>query len=191
MKSEITDYILGSIAVKEAAVSDEKLLSSIENAANIIIAAYKNGGKVLTAGNGGSAADAQHFAAELVARFLFDRPALPALALSVNTSVLTAVGNDYGYDDVFARQIYANAARGDVFLGISTSGNSANIIKAVHACKEKGVASIGMTGSKPCELDGLCDLMIKAPSAFTPYIQETHITVIHLLCAITEKKLFK
>jgi D-sedoheptulose 7-phosphate isomerase len=191
MKREITDYILGSIAVKEAAVSDEKLLSSIENAANIIIAAYKNGGKVLTAGNGGSAADAQHFAAELVARFLFDRPALPALALSVNTSVLTAVGNDYGYDDVFARQIYANAACGDVFLGISTSGNSANIIKAVHACKEKEVTSIGMTGSKPCELDGLCDLMIKAPSAFTPYIQELHITVIHLLCALTEKKLFK
>jgi D-sedoheptulose 7-phosphate isomerase len=191
MKNEITDYILGSIAVKEAAVSDEKLLSSIEDAANIIITAYKNGGKVLTAGNGGSAADAQHFAAELVARFLFDRPALPALALSVNTSVLTAVGNDYGYDDVFARQIYANAVRGDVFLGISTSGNSSNIIKAVHACKEKGVTSIGMTGSKPCELDGLCDLTIKAPSAFTPYIQETHITVIHLLCAITEKKLFK
>jgi D-sedoheptulose 7-phosphate isomerase len=191
MKNEITDYILGSIAVKEAAVSDEKLISSIENAAGIIIEAYKNGGKVLAAGNGGSAADAQHFAAELVARFLFDRPALPALALSVNTSVLTAVGNDYGYDDVFARQIYANAARGDVFLGISTSGNSPNIIKAVHACKEKGVTSIGMTGSKPCELDRLCDLMIKAPSAFTPYIQEMHITIIHLLCAITEKKLFK
>ncbi|MDR2401754.1 MAG: SIS domain-containing protein [Deferribacteraceae bacterium] len=190
MKKEISDYILGSIAVKENIVSDESIIAAIKKGATLIIEGYRRGNKLLAAGNGGSAADAQHLTAELVARFLFDRPALPALALNTNTSTLTAVGNDYGYDDVFARQIYANAVKGDIFFGISTSGNSANILKAITACKEKGVAAIGLTGSKPCKMDDLCDHMIKVPSTFTPHIQESHIMIIHLICALVEKKLF-
>jgi D-sedoheptulose 7-phosphate isomerase len=191
MKKEILEYLQGSVSVKEAVIKDEKLIETIDKVTALIIETYKNGGKLLAAGNGGSAADAQHLVAELVARFLFDRPALPALALTVNTSILTAVGNDYAYDDIFARQIHANAAAGDIFLCLSTSGNSSNILKAIRVSKEKGVIVVGMTGSKPCKMDDLCDYIIKIPSSFTPHIQEAHITVIHIICALVEKGLFK
>jgi D-sedoheptulose 7-phosphate isomerase len=190
MKREIKEYILGSIAVKEKLAADAALIEAIEKAAALIIETYKAGGKLLAAGNGGSAADAQHLVAELVSRFLFDRPALPALALTVNTSTLTAIGNDYGFEDVFARQIYANALKGDLFFAISTSGGSPNILKAIAACKEKGVTVIGLTGSKPSKMDEVCDLIIKVPSTFTPHIQESHIMIIHALCALVEKTLF-
>jgi D-sedoheptulose 7-phosphate isomerase len=189
MKREIKEYILGSIAAKEKLAADEALIAEIEKAAALIIEVYQTGGKLLAAGNGGSAADAQHLVAELVSRFLFDRPALSALALTVNTSTLTAIGNDYGFEDVFARQIYANALKGDVFFAISTSGGSPNILKAIAACKEKGVSVIGLTGSKPSKMDEACDLIIKVPSTFTPHIQESHIMIIHVLCALVEKKL--
>ncbi|MDR2104686.1 MAG: D-sedoheptulose 7-phosphate isomerase [Deferribacteraceae bacterium] len=191
MKKKIRDYILASIAVKEKILSDETLIEAVHTAVSMIIDCYKRGNKLLAAGNGGSAADAQHLAAELVARFLFDRPALPALSLTSNTSILTAVGNDYGFEDLFARQIEANAVKGDIFFGISTSGNSLNILKAAAACKEKGVVMIGLTGSKPCKMDELCGHMIKVPSDFTPHIQEAHLMIIHLLCALTEEQLFR
>jgi D-sedoheptulose 7-phosphate isomerase len=145
---------------------------------------------VLVAGNGGSAADAQHFAAELVARFLFERPALDAIALTTNTSVLTAIGNDYSFEDIFSRQIYANGNRGDIFVGISTSGNSPDILKAISAAREKGLKIAALIGGKPSKIDDMADYVIKVPSTVTPHVQEMHITIIHLLCLIIEKTLF-
>jgi D-sedoheptulose 7-phosphate isomerase len=150
----------------------------------------KNGGHLFFCGNGGSAADAQHIAAELVGRFLKERRALAATALSTNSSTLTAIGNDYGYDAVFARQLEGLAKSGDVLFAISTSGGSKNVVKAVEAAKKMKVTTIGLTGAKGGQLASLCDLCIKVPSDHTPRIQEMHIAVGHMLCDIIDDMLF-
>jgi len=188
---DIKEYIKASIDTKTKILNDEKMISTIENAANTIVKAYKNGKKVLTAGNGGSAGDAQHIAGELVSKFFFDRPGLSAFSLATDTSILTAIGNDYGYENSFSRQIQANAQDGDVFIAISTSGNSGNIVKAIEEAKKKNVTVIGFAGAKPCKMDSICDYMIKVPSESTPTIQESHIMIGHIICAIVEEKIFK
>ena len=171
-------------------MENKETVQTIKKVADVIVNAYKNNKKVLTAGNGGSAADAQHIAAELVSRFYFDSPGLAAVALTTDTSILTAVGNDYGYDMTFSRQVQANAQEGDVFIGISTSGNSKNVIAAINEAKNKGVITVGLVGQKDCKMDDLCDYIIKVPTSDTPKIQESHIMIGHIICAIVEDELF-
>lgn len=189
MKS-IKEEISQSIATKRAILESPELIAQIEKAAQIMTDAYRNGHSALLAGNGGSAADAQHLAGELVNKFYFDRPGIPAHSLSTDTSVMTAIGNDIGYKYLFSRQIEAQGSKGDVFIGISTSGNSENIIEALKACRKKGITSIGLTGNKSCQMDQLADLCIKVPSDCTPRIQESHILIGHIICAIVEENLF-
>ena len=186
----IKEEISQSIATKQAILESPQLIAQIEEAARIMTDAYRNGHSALLAGNGGSAADAQHLAGELVNQFYFARPGTPAHSLSTDTSVMTAIGNDIGYKYLFSRQIEAQGTKGDVFIGISTSGNSENIIEALKACRAKGITSIGLTGSKPCLMDELADLCIKVPSDITPRIQESHILIGHIICAIVEQNLF-
>ena len=186
----IHNEIESSIAVKQSILADERLLCDIEHAANVVTEAYRKGYKTLLAGNGGSAADAQHLAGEFVSRFYFDRPGIPSVALTTDTSILTAISNDYGFERLFARQIQAQGCAGDVFIGISTSGNSPNIVEAFKECKKKGIFSIGFTGSNPCAMDTLCDICIKVPSCCTPRIQESHIMIGHIICSIVERELF-
>lgn len=187
----IEKYIQASIDTKQKILNDKNIIATIQNAADAIIKAYKNGKKVLTAGNGGSAGDAQHIAGELVSKFFFDRPGLSAFSLATDTSILTAIGNDYGYENSFSRQIQANANAGDVFIAISTSGNSKNIINAILEAKKKNVTTIGLVGQKACEMDTLCDYIIKVPSESTPTIQESHIMIGHIICAIVEESIFR
>ena len=186
----VKEEIFQSISTKQAILDNPDLISKIEKAAQIMTDAYRNGHSALLAGNGGSAADAQHLAGELVNQFYFARPGIPAHSLSTDTSVMTAIGNDIGYDYLFSRQIEAQGSKGDVFIGISTSGNSKNIIEALKVCREKGITSIGLTGNKPCKMDDLADLCIKVPSDCTPRIQESHILIGHIICAIVEENLF-
>ena len=190
MKNYIKNYIEKSIETKNKILKSEEILLLIEQAANLIIEAYKNGNKVLTAGNGGSAGDAQHIAAELVSKFFMERQALSAITLTANTSILTSVGNDYDHAQVFARQVQAHGKAGDILIAISTSGNSKNIVQAVKEARKIGVKVIGLTGSKACDMDGICDCQIKVPSETTPVIQEAHIMIEHLICALVEKNLF-
>jgi D-sedoheptulose 7-phosphate isomerase len=168
----------------------EQLTREIEQLALTVAATLRNGGKLLVMGNGGSAADAQHLAAELIGRFLLERRALPAIALTTDTSILTAVGNDYGFDEVFARQVEALAATGDLVLGISTSGNSANVIKALTMAREKGCQTIGLLGRDGGRIVGMVDLALTVPSQETPRIQEAHQLIIHIVCDLLEKDLF-
>jgi D-sedoheptulose 7-phosphate isomerase len=182
--------VAASVRAKQAILDDSELLQQIADVAELCAAAYRQGGKVIFAGNGGSAADAQHLAGELVSKFYFDRPALPAIALTTDTSVMTAIGNDYGFDHLFARQVEAHGNRGDVFVGISTSGNSRNVVEAVKTCRRLGILSIGLTGSKPCQMDELCDRIIKVPSSETPRIQECQTLIGHILCCIVEERIF-
>ncbi len=188
------NYVLGefqaSISVKQRLLDDADTMQQITDVGHLLIDRYQGGNKLLIAGNGGSAADAQHIAAEFVSRFNFDRPGLPALALTTDTSILTAVGNDYGYDQLFRRQLEANGNRGDVFLGISTSGNSANVLEALRVCSDKGITSIGLTGAAGGSMRELCDHCICVPSNDTPRIQEAHIVIGHTLCAMVELALF-
>jgi D-sedoheptulose 7-phosphate isomerase len=170
-----------------ALMGDDQLLNDLQKCTDSCVGALRSGGKILVAGNGGSAADAQHFAGELVSSFYFDRPALAAIALTTDTSILTAIGNDYGYADVFSRQIEALGQAGDVFLAISTSGNSANIIKAIEAAKAKGLTVIGLTGKSGGNMKPLCDICLCAPSESTPRIQECHLVIEHALCACIEE----
>ncbi|HDZ4292195.1 MULTISPECIES: D-sedoheptulose 7-phosphate isomerase [Campylobacter] len=190
----INSYIKGhfkdSILTKEQILKDENLFELIKNASLEIIKAYKNGNKTLIAGNGGSAADAQHIAGEFVSRFYFDRPGIASIALTTDTSILTAIGNDYGYENIFSRQVEAQGVKGDVFIGISTSGNSKNILKALESCKKKEILSIGLTGESGGAMDKMCDYCIKVPSSCTPRIQESHIVIGHIICAIVEEELF-
>ena len=186
----VVQQISESIAVKEAMLDDEELIAQVEAVAELIVETYRNGGKVLLAGNGGSAADAQHIAAELVSRFTFDRPALPAMALTTDSSIVTAISNDYGYDSLFARQLEASGRPGDVFIAISTSGNSPNIVRALATASEIGVVSVGLTGATGGEMADLCRYCVNIPSTDTPRIQEGHITIGHILCASTEQVLF-
>lgn len=186
MDNYIESYIRKSVSTKEKILGNNSLLLEIQNSAKAIIAAYKNGHKVLTAGNGGSAADAQHIAAEFVSKFLLNRKALNAIALTTNSSIITSVGNDYSHEHVFARQIQAYGDEGDIFIAISTSGNSKNIILAIEEAKKRGVIVIGLTGGKKSEMDSICDYLIKVPSEETPIIQESHIMIGHIICALVE-----
>lgn len=187
----ITKQISDSVEVKTKILQDGDLLKQIEAVANKTIEAYKNNKKTLIAGNGGSAADAQHIAGEFVSRFYFDRPGLASIALTTDTSILTAIGNDYGYERVFARQVEANGANGDVFIGISTSGNSKNIVEAIKSAKERGIFTVGFTGAKGGIMKEMCDICICVPSNETPRIQESHIVIGHIICAIVEKEMFE
>ncbi|HAA1774536.1 TPA_asm: D-sedoheptulose 7-phosphate isomerase [Campylobacter jejuni] len=190
LNSYIKGYFADSILVKEQILKDENLITLIKNASLEVIKAYKNGNKTLLAGNGGSAADAQHIAGEFVSRFYFDRPGIASIALTTDTSILTAIGNDYGYENLFARQVQAQGVKGDVFIGISTSGNSKNILKALEFCKQKEIISIGLSGASGGAMNELCDYCIKVPSTCTPRIQEAHILIGHIICAIVEEELF-
>jgi len=190
MRRYIQNHIEESIKTKERILQNSILMQNIFNVTEVIIDAYKDGKKTLIAGNGGSAADAQHIAAEFVGRFHFDRPALASIALTTDTSILTAIGNDYGFDRVFARQLEANGNSGDVFIAISTSGNSANIIEALKVCKDKDIISVGLSGESGGKMAEFCDYMIKVPSNITPRIQESHILIAHIICATVEEALF-
>ncbi|EAL8498127.1 SIS domain-containing protein [Campylobacter jejuni] len=190
LNSYIKEHFTDSILVKDQILKDENLITLIKNASLEVIKAYRNGNKTLLAGNGGSAADAQHIAGEFVSRFYFDRPGIASIALTTDTSILTAIGNDYGYENLFARQVQAQGVKGDIFIGISTSGNSKNILKALDLCKQKGIISIGLSGASGGAMNELCDYCIKVPSTCTPRIQEAHILIGHIICAITEEELF-
>lgn len=190
MKAIIQDSIQRSIAVKTAILNDDAVLSQIALVAEKMIALYKAGKKTLFAGNGGSAADAQHLAAELVNRFTFDHDGLPSIALTTDSSVLTSIANDYGYDVLFLRQVVALGVEGDMFIGISTSGNSGNIIKAIQYCKEHGIYTVGLTGTSGGLMKALCDTCICVPSDETARIQEAHILIGHILCGLVESALF-
>ena len=179
-----------SIAVKQALLQDEALLLRIQQWVDLLVATYQNGGKVLFCGNGGSAGDAQHIAAELSGRFYKNRAPLYAEALHVNSSYLTAVANDYGYDEVYARMVEAAGRKGDVLVAISTSGNSPNILRAVERAAATGMIVVGLTGDTGGKMCYLCDILINIPSKDTPRIQESHILVGHILCEMVEDRLF-
>ncbi|MBP5318508.1 MAG: D-sedoheptulose 7-phosphate isomerase [Paludibacteraceae bacterium] len=190
MDNSITRGIAASIAVKQAILADEALLGRMQQVADCMVDALKNGGKVLFCGNGGSAADAQHLAAELSGRFYYDRPPLYAEALHCNTSFLTAVGNDYGYDRIYARVIQGSGRKGDVLVGISTSGNSANIVQAFEAARAAGMKVVAMTGASGGKMKQEADILLNVPSIDTPRIQEAHILMGHLICECVESVLF-
>jgi D-sedoheptulose 7-phosphate isomerase len=190
LKTRIDGEFTKSIDVLQRMAGDGALRELIDRALVLSTAALRRGNKLLFAGNGGSAADAQHWAGELVSRFYFDRPGLPAIALTTDTSILTAIGNDYGYDYVFARQVEALGKPGDVLFAISTSGNSANILRAVDAAKKTQVQVIGFTGESGGKLAPLCDLCFCIPSKETPRIQEGHEFLGHLLCSLIEHDIF-
>jgi D-sedoheptulose 7-phosphate isomerase len=190
MNRRIQESIEQSIAAKQAILADGEFLARIQKAADIIIASLQGGGKIHFCGNGGSAADAQHLAAELSGRFYYDRPPLNAEALHCNTSYLTAVGNDYGYEHIFARLLRGTAKKGDVLIGISTSGNSRNILEAYGVCKDMGINIISMTGETGGKMKELSDLLLNVPSTDTPRIQESHILIGHIICELVESAIF-
>ena len=185
----IQQQIAESVRVKQALLADGPLMERIARIAGIMVDAYKAGHKTMWAGNGGSAADAQHMAGELVNKFTFDRPGLAALSLSTDTSIITAVGNDYGFDRLFARQVEAQGCKGDVFIGISTSGRSRNLVEALKACREKGITSVAIVGANACPMDDY-DYVLHVPSIETPRIQECQTLIVHILCYIVEQELF-
>ena len=188
--ARVTRYLEASRDVLSAAVADRALVDAVSRAAEIITEALRAGKKVLFAGNGGSAADAQHLATELMVRFYNDRAPLPALALGTDASATTAIGNDMGFDQLFARQVLALGAPGDVFVGLSTSGRSANILTACKAARERGMTVIGFTGAKKGETMGeLCDVLVRVPSDVTPLIQQVHMAAGHIMCEIAEEAL--
>lgn len=184
-------HFLKSLDAMQRASGDDALLSSVAMIAEHLARSFNSGRKVLLAGNGGSAADAQHIAAEFLSRFRLDRNPLPAIALTTDTSVLTAIGNDFGFDQVFERQVRGLGAKGDAFIAISTSGRSPNVIAALKAARAIGVTTIGFTGAKKSDMLPLCDLVLAAPSEDTALIQQIHITAAHAICDIVERELFK
>lgn len=184
----ILKLILESVTTKMATANDSELIRQIELVGGELVYRLKNGKKILVAGNGGSAADAQHFAAELAGKFVSPtRPSLPAIALTTNSSNVTAIGNDFGFDEVFSRQVSGLGNEGDIFIGISTSGNSANIIKAVQTAKEKGLLTVGLLGNEGGKIKQFADYSIIVPSKNTQSIQEAHIMLIHILCAMIDE----
>ena len=191
MIDHIKTIINASIVVKQKLLLDEAMLKTTRDVVNTIVKSFKGGNRVYFAGNGGSAADAQHLAAEFSGRFYTDRLALPAEALHCNTSYLTAVANDYSFDEVYARLIRGIAHPGDVLVGLSTSGNSGNIIKAFEAARQKKVITIGFTGETGGKLKPLCDFLFNIPSTDTPRIQEAHILLGHIVCELVERDFFK
>ena len=190
MATDIKKLIADSIATKQLVLEDQELLAAIENTANACIEAFKNDKKVLFCGNGGSAADAQHISAELSGRFYTDRPPLYSEALHVNSSYMTAVANDYSYDVVFSRMVEACGRKGDVLVGITTSGNSKNILVAMETARKQGMITIGMTGQSGGKMNDCCDIMLRVPSADTPRIQESHILIGHIICQLIEETIF-
>src|ERR1035438_5918663 len=182
--------IEASIAVKERLLSNSEVIAAVSKVSQIVVRAVDEGNKLFLLGNGGSAADAQHIAAEFVGRFAFDRPALPALALSVNTSCVTAIGNDYGFDLVFSRQIEALGRPGDVAIGISTSGNSPNVLRALLVAKKMGMHTVGLTSCTGGKLKDVVDYCVRAPSNETPRIQECHILIGHVISELVEQTIF-
>lgn len=187
---KIKNIIQASITVKQNILQNEELLNIIEKVVVAVVTAFKNGNRIYFCGNGGSAADAQHLAAEFSGRFYTDRKALPAEALHCNTSYLTAVANDYSYDAVYARLIDGIGQKGDVLIGLSTSGNSGNIIKAFETAKEKGLITVGFTGDSGGKMKLLCDYLLNVPSSDTPRIQESHIMIGHIICQLVEERYF-
>jgi D-sedoheptulose 7-phosphate isomerase len=187
---KIKNIIAASIETKQKLLSDEKILATIEKVVETLTVAFKNGNRVYFCGNGGSAADAQHLAAEFSGRFYTNRKALPAEALHCNTSYLTAVANDYGFDVVYSRLIDGIGEAGDILVGLSTSGNSENIIKAFEVAKKKEMITIAFTGETGGKMKGISDHLINIPSADTPRIQESHITIGHIICQLVEEKYF-
>src|SRR5215204_7066259 len=187
---QVKNIIQSSIDVKQQILENEELLAATIDIANKIVKALKQGNRIYFCGNGGSAADAQHLAAEFSGRFYIDRDALPAEALHCNTSYITAVGNDYGYDLVYARLIKGIGNKGDFLVGLSTSGNSVNIIKAFEVAREKGIATVGFTGESGGKMKGLCDYLLNVPSSNTPRIQESHIMLGHIVCQLVEEQYF-
>jgi D-sedoheptulose 7-phosphate isomerase len=186
----INDYLAESIRVKKEMSKDVKLLKTLERLGDSVVHCMRNNGKLLIAGNGGSAADSQHISAEFVSRFMFDRPGLPSIALTTDTSALTAIGNDYGFENLFSRQLEAIGNAGDIFIGISTSGNSPNIVKALKYCNSNGILAVGFTGANNGAMEQYCDITIKVPSHDTPHIQECHIVLGHLMCSLVEHNIY-
>lgn len=190
----MSDYIRTelnkTLAAVTAVASNTELLAQLEEAASICIAALGEGRKLLFAGNGGSAADAQHLAGELVSRFAYDRPGLPAFSLATDTSVLTAIGNDYGYERVFARQVEAVGVAGDVLVGLTTSGRSPNVLLAFESASQRGLRTIAFAGERGLQNTDHCEIVIRAPSTETPKIQEIHIVLGHVLCGLIERAIF-
>lgn len=190
MQEHIRKVFQNSIDLKQAMMADGAVIALVGQLATLCVSCFQRDGKLLFCGNGGSAADAQHLAAEFSGRFYFDRPPLYAEALHVNTSYLTAVGNDYGYDETYARMVKAMGRKGDVLFAMSTSGNSPNILRAVSVAREQGVTIVGFTGQTGGKLAALCDHLLAVPSLDTPRIQECHMLVGHLICELVEGELF-
>lgn len=191
MESKIKSVIQSSIDLKTKVLNDPELVETVQKVVNQIIHCFENGGKVLFCGNGGSAADAQHLAAELSGRFYFDRHPLFAEALHVNSSYVTAVANDYGFDEVFARLVMAMGSKNDILIGLSTSGNSINILRAFSEANSLGMITVGFTGQTGGQLKEKCTLVLNVPSVDTPRIQEVHIMLGHIICELVESALFK
>ncbi|MFV0591508.1 MAG: SIS domain-containing protein [Draconibacterium sp.] len=190
MHNRLTKYVEDSICILNEIRKSQNLQDLIESIIQLILIAFKSNNKVLIAGNGGSAADAQHIASELVGRMKFSRPGLSAIALSSNPSNLTAIGNDFGFDNVFSRQLESIGHADDIFIGISTSGNSSNIIKALKIAQELGIKTVGITGADGGIMKVYCDLCICIPSKETPRIQEIYLLIAHFICETIEKELF-
>lgn len=188
-KGQIAGYFSRSVAALQLASDDAALLTTIETIADVIGKALQGGGKLLIAGNGGSAADAQHLAGEFLSRFRHERRPLPAIALTTDTSVLTAIGNDYGFERVFERQVRGLGRPGDVFLALSTSGKSHNVLSALRAAREIGVATIGFSGAGGGAMHEMCDLMLAVPSDDTPIVQQIHMVAGHAICGLVEQAL--
>lgn len=191
MKSYITRQLKETLGILSIMTKDNNLIKIMEAIAVACIDSLQSGGKLLLAGNGGSAADAQHMAGEYVSRFAFDRPGIPAIALSTDTSILTAIANDYGYEMLFARQLKVHARKGDIFIAYTTSGKSPNIITALQEAKKLGILCVGMTGNRGGQLLDLCDYVLEVPSNDTPKIQEGHAVLGHILCGLIERELFQ
>ncbi|HZS64091.1 MAG TPA: D-sedoheptulose 7-phosphate isomerase [Xanthobacteraceae bacterium] len=186
----VQDYFARSRQLFEQATKDAAFIAAVATIADRMARVLREGGKLLFAGNGGSAADAQHAAAEFLSRFAMDRHPLPAIALTTDTSVLTAIGNDYGYEQVFARQVQGLAKKGDAFIAISTSGGSANVLAALRTARDMGVTTIGFGGATGGKMRELCDLLLAVPSTETSLIQQVHIAAYHAICGIVERELF-
>ena len=184
------DYLATSVTAMNAFAADAGASATMIGMAEDIVASIRAGGKLMVCGNGGSAADAQHIAGEFISRLMFDHAALPAIALTTDTSSITATGNDYGYEHIFSRQVVGLGKPGDVLLGISTSGNSPNVVAALHEARARGIVTHGFAGTAGGRMVDLCDRVLRAPSTWTPIIQQCHIVAVHIVCALVERAMF-
>jgi len=184
------DYLATSVTAMNAFATDAEASTTMIGMADDIVASIRAGGKLMVCGNGGSAADAQHIAGEFISRLMFDHAALPAIALTTDTSSITATGNDYGYEHIFTRQVVGLGKKGDVLLGISTSGNSPNVVAALKEARARGIVTHGFAGAAGGKMVELCDRVLRAPSTWTPIIQQCHIVAVHIVCALVERAMF-